>query len=229
MDPRRTVLALDLYLRLDFTHASGQYGQASKQIQELSEVLNALPLHPWRPDAERFRNGNGVYMKLCNFLRLDPEYPGRGLKAGNQLEQVVWDEFAGDRAMLTSVAAGIRSAAEVVRQSERNGLFTEDEFPEGQILTRLHIIRERNRSSVREAVSRFSEKGPLKCQICGFDFRARYGRLGETYIECHDVVPVSKMKIRTKPDLVPVCSNCHRMVHRVRPWLDHPQLRSIIL
>jgi len=54
------MLALDLYLRLDFTHSAGQYGESSDQVQELSEVLNALPLRPWRPDAERFRNGNRV-------------------------------------------------------------------------------------------------------------------------------------------------------------------------
>ena len=151
------ILAFDLYLRVDFAHSSGQYGESSAEIQELSEILNALPLHPWRPDAERFRNGNGVYMKLCNFLRLDPAYPGRGLDAGNQLEQVVWDEFTQDRNRLASVAAGIRAGAEIVRQSERRNWLAEDEFPEGQILTRLHLIRERNRVSMQGIISRAAD------------------------------------------------------------------------
>jgi len=80
-------------------------------------------------------------MKLCDFLRLDPEYPGRGLVAVSQLEQVVWDEFSQDRERLVSVAAGIRAAADIVRESEKHGCLA-DEFPEGQILTRLHIPRE---------------------------------------------------------------------------------------
>ena len=167
-------------------------------------------------------------MKLCNFLRVDPDYPGRGLDAGNRLEQFVWDEFVQDWQRLASVASGIRAAADEVRASERHGLFAEEEFPEGQILTRLHLLRERQPSAVRAAVSQAADQAVLKCQICAFDFRSRYGRLGEKYIECHDVVPVDKGSMRPRPDLVLVCSNCHRMVHRARPWLERAQLQSII-
>jgi 5-methylcytosine-specific restriction protein A len=223
------ILALDLYKRLDFTNTSGQYGETSLAIQELSEVLNALPLHPWRPDSARFRNGNGVYMKLCNFLRVDPEYHGKGLDAGNQLEEVVWNEFVGDLSRLSTVADGIRVGAEIVRNSERNGFLMEDEFPEGQILTRLHLLRERNRSAVKTAVTKKADTGPLKCGICAFDFSARYGRLGSDFIECHDVQPLSRISANPKPDLVLVCSNCHRMAHRARPWLGRGELLSIVL
>lgn len=223
------ILALDLYKRLDFANTSGQFDETSPAIQELSELLNALPLHPWRPDAERFRNGNGVYMKLCNFLRLDPDYHGKGLDAGNQLEEVVWGEFAGDMHRLAAVAEGIRAGADVVRDAERNGSRTDDEFPEGQILTRLHMIRERNRSAVKAAVAQHADTNSLKCQICAFDFSVTYGRLGAEFIECHDVQPLSRLSANPKPDLVLVCSNCHRMAHRARPWLSRSDLRSIVL
>ena len=45
----------------------------------------------------RFRNVNGVYMKLMNFRRLDPKFTstGRvGLQRGGKLEELVWTEFA---------------------------------------------------------------------------------------------------------------------------------------
>ena len=45
---------------------------------ELSHGLNALTLHPERPDAARFRNPNGVALKLANFAALDPNYPVGG-------------------------------------------------------------------------------------------------------------------------------------------------------
>ena len=61
----------------------------------------------------------------------------------------MWDEFSRDRERLVSVAEAIRSAADVIRESEKLGWLAEDEFPEGQILTRLHILRERNRSSIQ--------------------------------------------------------------------------------
>ena len=58
-----------------------------------------------------FRNPNGVYMKMMNFRRFDPEYTrqGRvGLTRGNKGEGLVWDEFAGDKPRLAKVAAAIR-------------------------------------------------------------------------------------------------------------------------
>jgi len=41
---------------------------------------------------------------------------------------------------------------------------------------------------VKKIVSQAADRGSLKRQICDFDFRSRYGHLGEQYIECHDAV-----------------------------------------
>ncbi len=76
------ILALDLYFR----HHPSSIRQDHAQITELSSLLNRLPIHTERPDAARFRNPNGVYMKLCNFLRFDPTYPGKGLTSGGRAE-----------------------------------------------------------------------------------------------------------------------------------------------
>ncbi|RMF83567.1 MAG: HNH endonuclease, partial [Nitrospinota bacterium] len=89
-------------------------------------------------------------MKLGNFLSIDPEYEGVGLSRGSKLDQEVWDELAGDLERLRKVAEAIRqsvrsvigegSAAYKVRRWEG----VEEEFPEGRILTILHVRRERN-------------------------------------------------------------------------------------
>ncbi|QHE63899.1 hypothetical protein FHE72_20400 [Rossellomorea vietnamensis] len=56
------------------------------------------------------------------------------------------------------------------------------------------------------------------CVACGFNFEEVYGERGKDYIEVHHVKPLSTLKaemvIDPKKDLVPLCSNCHRMVHR---------------
>src|SRR5947208_428970 len=101
------ILALDLYFRVPPNSTS----KSNSQILELSETLNRLPIHPERPDAEKFRNPNGVYMKMCNFLRFDPNYSGVGLKAGAHKEQEVWTEFANDLPRLRQVAAAIRASS----------------------------------------------------------------------------------------------------------------------
>jgi 5-methylcytosine-specific restriction protein A len=40
---------------------------------------------------EKLRNPAGVYVKLCNFLRFDPAYTGKGLVAGSQREKLICD------------------------------------------------------------------------------------------------------------------------------------------
>lgn len=101
------ILALDLYFRLGPSRLSASH----PEIVALSEALNALPIHADRPDVARFRNPNGVYMKLCNFLRLDPTYVGVGLQRGSRADEEVWKEFAGDQQRLRAAAESIRAQA----------------------------------------------------------------------------------------------------------------------
>ncbi|MBK9765152.1 MAG: HNH endonuclease [Flavobacteriales bacterium] len=98
-------------------------------------------------------------------------------------------------------------------------------FPEGQVKYYVHRQAERNTEVVRIAKERFLLADPLACcQVCSFSYVQKYGDLGIGYIEAHHTIPVSEMKPghETKPeDLVMVCSNCHVMLHRRRPWLNH--------
>lgn len=59
-----------------------------------------------------------------------------------------------------------------------------------------------------------------KCQVCGFDFEDAYGDLGKNFIEVHHLVPLSKIKTKhkvdPKKDLIPLCANCHAMIHRMK-------------
>ncbi len=54
--------------------------------------------------------------------------------------------------------------------------------------------------------------------ICRFHFELVYGKRGEGLIEIHHTKPLSsktdEMIIDPKNDLIPVCSNCHKMIHR---------------
>jgi 5-methylcytosine-specific restriction enzyme A len=61
------------------------------------------------------------------------------------------------------------------------------------------------------------------CIVCGFDFKAEYGELGEGYIHVHHLKPLGEIgeeyELDPENDLRPVCCNCHAMLHRVRPAL----------
>lgn len=72
-----------------------------------------------------------------------------------------------------------------------------------------------------------------KCMICGFDFEKKYGELGKGYIEVHHIKPLSDLdeEVVANPatDLICVCSNCHRMLHRFRNYMvSVEELRQIV-
>lgn len=110
---------------------------------------------------------------------------------------------------------------------------TEDDqsFPEGKKKLRQHLIRERNQALVLRKKGIAKKEANLSCCICEFSFEEYYGDIGKDYIEAHHVVPVSELKedYETRlEDIVLVCSNCHRILHRKRPWLGADKLKSIL-
>lgn len=218
------VLALDLYLR------SGLLDDSSAEVQELSNVLNALPIHTVRPDVERFRNPNGVALKLANFAALDPGYPGVGMSRGSRGDRQVWDRYRADRDELRRVAAGLRAGASGEEPFPVFPEEGEDEISEGRLLYRRHRTRERSRALSNRKKAEARSRGQLACEVCGFDFQVTYGELGRDFIECHHVRPLSASGPTTTrlKDLALLCSNCHRMAHRGDPWPDVEQLRSLI-
>jgi 5-methylcytosine-specific restriction enzyme A len=56
------------------------------------------------------------------------------------------------------------------------------------------------------------------CVVCGFNYEEVYGERGKDFIEVHHVKPLNTLggqeEIDPRTDLVPVCSNCHRIIHR---------------
>lgn len=75
------------------------------------------------------------------------------------------------------------------------------------------------------------EHNGLNCKACGFNFENVYGGLGEGFIHVHHLKPLSEIResYQVDPinDLVPVCPNCHAMIHRYG-LLSIEQLREIL-
>ena len=67
------------------------------------------------------------------------------------------------------------------------------------------------------------------CEVCGFRFSDRYGRIGHNYIVAHHLVPLGSRKRVSKTtldDIALLCANCHAMVHTARTPLTLTQLRE---
>jgi len=77
-------------------------------------------------------------------------------------------------------------------------------------------VNKYERSSVARA--RCIEFHGCACKVCGFDFEDVYGSLGEGFIHVHHIQPLHTIgcnyKINYETDLIPVCPNCHAMLHR---------------
>ena len=207
------------------------------EVIELSEVLNKLPVQPYRSDAEKFRNPNGVGLKLNNFKAIDPDYEGAGMQSYSKLDEDIFNEFYDDRNRLRRIAQQIR---EVVGKNDlntelQNIQIEEDEervVKEGGVVLKLHKYRERDSSIIRKKKQTVLKKvEKLTCEVCGFDFHAVYGELGKGFIECHHKVPLSQIDAQTATkldDLDLVCANCHRMLHRRMDTISVIELADII-
>jgi 5-methylcytosine-specific restriction protein A len=70
------------------------------------------------------------------------------------------------------------------------------------------------------------------CNICKFDFYVTYGDLGKGYIHVHHLIPISSIGesyiLNPEQDLIPVCPNCHGMIHKNSPPLEIVELRNIL-
>lgn len=54
------------------------------------------------------------------------------------------------------------------------------------------------------------------CRVCGLNFETIYGDIGKNFIEVHHTVPISFGERESNyKNLQPLCSNCHRMIHRL--------------
>lgn len=101
-------------------------------------------------------------------------------------------------------------------------------LPEGAKI-RVEVNRyERSPANRAACIAHFG----TRCQACGFEFSKKYGELGSEYIEVHHKIPVSAMggSYRIDPinDLVPVCANCHAMLHQYQVPLSVTELKKII-
>ena len=85
---------------------------------------------------------------------------------------------------------------------------------EGRMVERRSVAYERSPQARRACLRHYG----CKCSICGIDFGKEFGEEFSGVIEVHHLEPLSLSKgereIDPIKDLVPLCPNCHKMVHR---------------
>jgi len=146
-------------------------------------------------------------------------------QAGKELVDENWaliSELIGNTAF--SETDLLESAGLVTRGNRKHKLILLDEVvTEGS--KSLKTIRTYERSSkLREAaIEHFTHNGVIECDCCGFEFKSFYGeKYGASCIEIHHLKPLfmcegNKLSVKVEDalkNLLPVCPNCHRVIHK---------------
>lgn len=223
------ILACDLVAQNDWQYLTAE----DPRVVELSDLLQLLPFHSAERRSDTFRNANGVARKTVDIATHHPDYSGLKTKGG-AIDEDVLQEFLDEPAHMHEVAQELRRA---IADDSVAELLTapiddeDDEAHEGRLLQRRHFVRERDKGLRRRKIAEFLKTSPrVHCEVCGFDFETVYGEHGREYIEVHHTLPLhASGETKTKlKDLILVCANCHRMVHRRSPWLTPDALRGLL-
>jgi predicted HNH restriction endonuclease len=103
-----------------------------------------------------------------------------------------------------------------------------NQFIEGNILEQETSKYERNKRARDKCINYYG----YTCQICGFNFEEKYGEIGREYIEVHHLKPISEIQheytVDPIDDLIPICSNCHSIIHRRQPIYSIQELKDKI-
>ena len=103
-----------------------------------------------------------------------------------------------------------------------------DSYKEGRISYVHAVGYERNQEARKACIAHYG----CRCAVCGFDFEKAYGEIGKDFIEVHHIVPIHERKGEYKvdhiKDLLPLCSNCHSMIHRRNPVYSPDELKAML-
>lgn len=125
---------------------------------------------------------------------------------------------------------------QAVQWSEATGAVRGHQFPDELVARAKYVegavkvvqvnAHERN-ASARKACLRLHGLG---CSVCKVRLQERYGVVGKGFIHVHHLKPLArargKYELNPETDLVPVCPNCHAMLHRKKRMLSPQQLRD---
>ncbi len=109
---------------------------------------------------------------------------------------------------------------------------TEDElskkYIEGSLKTIFVNVYERNSEARELCLKHYG----YKCKACSFDFEKSYGSIGRNFIHVHHIVPLSEIKKKYNldpiKDLIPICPNCHAIIHRKKKTLTIKQVKNLL-
>lgn len=200
-------------------------------IRELTRIIQPTGL-----DAEILAGRNDTYfsqkvrnLKSHNTFERNGYAIGvdRGFQITNQGRLLVASKGEAIAHLVSSdynYADVLQGSEELLNTTPNRPVIPLDEIVrEGRVVLRNQKVYERSQRLRAAAIEEFTHNGKLYCDCCNFEFSNFYGdHYGASCIEIHHVKPLFMYEdddmIRTiaqcLPNLIPVCPNCHRVIHR---------------
>jgi 5-methylcytosine-specific restriction protein A len=190
-----------------------------KAVIEMDKQKNPRTRLLWKSDfATKLRAlYPDVYEAFQNTANHPQQYPDMIFLKRNESE---YDIFFADAIQFGAVYSDI----------EADKAENEEFIKEGNVKYYYGKRYERNPKNRQRAI----EIHGCFCSVCNFDFERMYGEFGKNFIEVHHIKPLHEFKgeevdVNPETDLIPICSNCHRIIHRdVQHLLTVKELRGII-
>ncbi len=200
-----------------------QHFQEKLQYSQLDNILeiqsqNVHIENELTHDAERTSNINNLYdTKLTqddNIQQINTDISSKDKIFAEEVIKNFQDEFSGENEI----------NSDNPNSSEDNCIGK----TEGSRIDYFGFRYERNPQNRKEAIKIHG----TTCFACGFSYEKTYGPYGKDFIEIHHRNPLaaqeSEKEINPETDLIPLCANCHRMIHHTKPCLSLEELKEII-
>lgn len=103
----------------------------------------------------------------------------------------------------------------------------EETFREGKSKEIIQTSYERN-PQARKMCLNFHK---YSCKVCDYNFEKNFGEVGKGFIHVHHINQISEIgkeyEINPIKDLIPVCPNCHAMIHSKMPAFTIEEIKKI--
>lgn len=100
---------------------------------------------------------------------------------------------------------------------------------EGAVTQRLVNSYERNLVARQKCIEEYG----CECNACGFNMEDKYGEIAREFIHVHHIKPLSeidqKYEVNAIKDLIPLCPNCHSIIHRKNPPYTIDEWQEILV
>ena len=184
-----------------------QLGEISYFCYQLGLPLISAIVHP----VDSYLPGEGLY-KMCKLENIKKEWWGDAEEFLLKCLNEVW--MCSDWSPLERYLADISDPVGDIVQTERI---------EGAPVQVMSTRYERDRSLRAECLRIWG----TACKICGFDAAKEYGEQFAGFIHVHHRYPVSEAgkahPVNPIMDLIPVCPNCHMILHAKKDGVFSPE------